>query len=92
MGLGEGSRGEEDGISQMTSGRRLAIGTCRFGFLRLEGDTHRKTLDQYGTRGGTMTRKMSVGYIWRDQRKNGGQVRNWVFSETTSSPTRHNIR
>ena len=33
-----------------------------------------------------MTRKMSAGYSWRDRRKNGGQTRNWVFCETTSSP------
>ena len=32
----------EDGTVLMTSGRWIAIGTRRFGFLRLEGNTHEK--------------------------------------------------
>ena len=34
--------GEEDDTSQMTSGRRFAIGTWRFGSPSLEGDIHWK--------------------------------------------------
>ena len=66
MGLGEGTRGEEDGTTQMTSGRRIVIGTGRFGFLRREGHTHGEMYRMYGMSGGTMTRKMSAGYSWRD--------------------------
>ena len=45
-----------------------------------------RTWKRCGTRDGTMSRKTSAGYSWKDQRKSGGKARNWVFCESISSP------
>ena len=52
----------------------------------MAGDTRGRTWKRCGTRGGTTPRKTSAGYTWKDQRKNGGQSRNWAFWELISSP------
>ena len=56
------------------------IGIWRFGSRGITENTRGRTWKRCGTRDGMTTRKTSVGYSWKDQRKNGGMTRNWTIS------------